>query len=278
MDRTKPHVQVFMLLPEPEPKNFYLKNDIGFQSEEFLVSYFSKISHCRALIEIENYQGFYDAENVAQFIQHYNVLDDYYMKNPGRVLRSLLKGWINWRDERISSEEAAYILLHNTITDESFSEAVARFESGCSSHNIVVSHRALNIPTNCSHEIESSGNSVSVACIELIHLPEWFSAGRIPQRNYNINPKHGENGRGEWTGASKLLCSHDNAREQLNQAMGVTEIDELYSFDQQHSKFIVFLYEGNIPTNQYHAYHIENNADVPKSIKMLFEKLRKLKD
>jgi len=60
--------------------------------------------------------------------------------------------------------------------------------------------------------------------------------------------------------------------------MGVREIDELYFFDQQHSKFIVFLFEGNTPANQYHAYHIENDAEVPKSVKMLFEKLRKLKD
>lgn len=275
MDYTKPHVQVFMLFPEPEPSQFYIKNDIGYQTEEYLAKYLLRISSCKNLIEIENYQGLYDGDNVRQFIEHYKVLEDYYPARPSSLLRSQLKSWRNWREDRHSGREYESKLYGNTLTNETFCEVAVRREIEYTNNHVIVSHQGLNIPVGTTHLVEFLEKAYPIPCIELSELPLWFTINRLPQRNYHPSPKHGENGRGEWSGAAKLLCSHVKAQDLLAQAFGVWELDELYLYDENHDKYITFRFEGDNTLNQYHAYHIEDN-DVPKSIKTLHSKLHEL--
>jgi|GEM_PF-6075678 len=276
MDKGKPHVQAFVLFPEPEKQHFYMKDDIGFQSEEFLRKFLLKINACKSLIEIENYQGYYDAENVEKFIQHYHLLEEYYPSKPSRLLRSQLKAWDNWRDERFSIEENECTLLGCAISNDSFTELVVRSREEENNRYIIVSHHALHIPTGTIHQVEFESKTYPVACIELANLPSWFSDNRMPQRNYHPSPKHGENGVGEWKDASRLLCSHNRAGLLLLRAIGSPELDELYLFDEQPGKFITFRYEGDNTLNQYHAYHLENENEVPTTIKKLHIKLCEL--
>lgn len=276
MDTSKPHVQVFILFPEPEPKQFYLKRFVEHQSEKHLATYISKISLCKNLIEIENYFGFYDDDNVKEFIQYFEILEEFYPTRPSSLLRSQLKGWFNWRDQRFSMEKFESKLFDIPISNETFTEIVVRSALENIHKHIVISHNALKIKTSLIYEVLYLGHSYQVECIELSNLPTWFNNNRIPRRNYHPSSKHGENGMGEHSGASKLLCNHTCATEMLHKALGNDEIDELYFFDEQYNKFIIFRYEGDNPLNQFHAYHLNNDNDVPKSVKVLYSKLLEL--
>lgn len=275
MDRSKPHVQAFVILPETEPQYFYIKDEIGYQTEDFLQNFIKKLSICKKLIEVENYQGYYDSENIKHFIKHYDILEDFYPSRPSSVLRSQLKSWVNWRDERYSIEDYECSLLGRTISDETFSEVAIRREVEEVNNHVIVSHEALNIPLGKTHPVEFLGKTYVIPCIAISDLPNWFSENRLPQRNYHPSPKHGENGIGEWLGASKLYCSHTHAQSLLLKSIGQSELDELYFYDEMHRKYIIYRFEGDNTLNQYHAYHIEDD-DVPKSIKELHIKLREL--
>ena len=101
-------------------------------------------------------------------------------------------------------------------------------------------------------------------------LESWISKKRIP-RVFNLNPKHGENGthvianKGEKV--EMLRCSRHEATNLLTIAKGDKRLTkELYAFDTNHNKFIVFKDE-NTPNNSYHGYHVDNENEVPKKIR-----------
>ena len=44
------------------------------------------------------------------------------------------------------------------------------------------------------------------------------------------------------------------------------------NFDTKNQKFIVFYYEADTPQNQYHAFHLDNENDIPKDILLFYKK------
>jgi hypothetical protein len=100
-------------------------------------------------------------------------------------------------------------------------------------------------------------------------LKKWFAINRTPSRRFHVIPKHGENGAGNWSGASPLECNCQHAQELLNTATG-KDTKELFNLDAENNKMIVFKSE-NDPNNQYHGYHVDrDSSDVPNEIKSLF--------
>lgn len=267
-----PHSQVFILLPETEPQYPFIRKYEGFQSEEELNQYFATLILIKKAIEIENYRGFYDVENVKQFLEHYDLLNDFYPMNPSRTLRILLKEWINWRSEKVSSSNASCVLLAQEMRDNSFCEVGSRKIQDKNNSYSLASHDALTIPLR-THTISIEEKAINIDCLLICDLPNWFRTNRVPKRVYHPNPKHGENGIGEWQHAAKLLCSHSDAEAMLQRAIGYHEIDELYYFDSKYHKFIIFRFEGDNPQHQYHAYHIENENEIPKAVKNLHHML-----
>lgn len=273
MDNKSPHCQVFILFPESNPQFFYIQRNIEFQGEGLLNEYFRKLKIAIELIQIENYQGFYDSNNIKHFLEEYEILEEYYPSNPSRYLRTLLKDWGNWRDRRVSELTFNCQLLNQSICDETFCEIVTKKIMDSKNKYLLVSHDALHIPIK-SHDIESEGIIHIVDCVSLTKLHSWFYNNRIPERIYHPSPKHGENSKGEWKGESKLYCSHNEAEDLLKMAFGRPELDELFYFDTKHEKYIIFRYEGKIGKDQYHAYHLED--DLKKSLKQLEQQLREI--
>jgi hypothetical protein len=263
-----PHSEVFILFPETDPIHPFIERYEGFQTEEELNQYFATLILSKKSIEIENYLGFYDIENVKQFLDHYDILNDFYLINPSRILRTLLKEWINWRDEIVSSFDGRCELLGQELRDNSFCEVSFRKIRDTNNTYSLASHKALTFPLR-THSLSIEGKAVNIDCLSVCDLPNWFSTNRVPRRTYHPNPKHGENGIGEWLHAAKLLCSHSDAEAMLQRAIGCTDIDELYYFDSTYHKFIIFRFEGDNPQHQYHAYHIENENEIPRTIKNL---------
>jgi len=73
-------------------------------------------------------------------------------------------------------------------------------------------------------------------------LENWY------QRNYNHNPKHGENGKNVKQNkdeqVSPLECSIQEATELLKSAVSTRSKAELYVYDDARKKFIVYKAES----------------------------------
>jgi len=107
----------------------------------------------------------------------------------------------------------------------------------------------------------------------------------LPKRKYNFSSKHGNIHKkadppklGEK--ASQLKCSDEDAQQLLNDAIFDRRYSGkkghwCYNFDPVHDTFIVFPYEGNTPSNQFHAFHIEREEwkkEIPSSVISFFGK------
>lgn len=98
---------------------------------------------------------------------------------------------------------------------------------------------------------------------------EWIIS-QGPKRVFNVSPKHGENGRGNWHNESPLLCSGEEAQELLNNA--IADFNEkqrrLFNYDRNRNAFIEFFYEGDTPQQQWHGFHVtsQDASRVPLSI------------
>jgi hypothetical protein len=90
------------------------------------------------------------------------------------------------------------------------------------------------------------------------------------QPEFSWNPKHGENGRGMIPNGnevvSPLLCNKEEAATILLLSVNSNKTDELYGYDRNHNKFIVFKDEYTLK-NTFHPYHPINQDDVPDDVK-----------
>ena len=116
---------------------------------------------------------------------------------------------------------------------------------------------------------------------------DWISSHHFPQRCYNWNPKHGENGKGahpSHNGAkvSVLLCSKEHAAEIMQNAIGEPMYDTLYCFDSDFDKYMEYKAEckynqlpQNAITRNHHSFHLDNDSSIPKRVK---KKLKAIRD
>jgi len=113
-------------------------------------------------------------------------------------------------------------------------------------------------------------------CINLEELYNWIIEETSEQRNFNKSDKHGENGKGHWKDASPLLNSKEEAQKMLKKAIPVFRAKDeirLFYFDENHSTYIEFFYEGNNPQKQWHGFHLEEKVwkRVPKEVKEMLK-------
>ncbi|MCP4352624.1 MAG: hypothetical protein GY795_44780 [Desulfobacterales bacterium] len=270
-----PQVNLFLLLPETEPSNQWMRSTEADFSEtdayETLIQDLKKIMY--ESIAIEKYEGFYDSSNINNFLCLYVTLEDCYPSAPKRILQSLIlrNAFINWREEAIQSPDTDYQIFNQSLNDNTFCEIAERKNRSSEDNYALLNHHAsainsmivVNINRESAIEIDNLRNNTGIS--------EWFAQNRLPPRNFNINPKHGENkqdmriANGERI--SPLRCSEERAQTLLNTAIGKSE-RELYNTDPDHDEIIVFKYEGPTPQNMYHGYHVpKNSGEVPFDIR-----------
>ncbi|MDR0832915.1 MAG: hypothetical protein LBN93_01805 [Candidatus Symbiothrix sp.] len=149
--------------------------------------------------------------------------------------------------------------------------------------SVVDKHDKIAILSFSSHInpfllVESNMIYDRLACISIPtrkDIVNWVSD--IKPRTFNLNPKHGENGKGNQPNASPLLCSKHNAQTLLNTAIPcfLERGKNMYNFDDDKKTFIVFFYEGDNPLNQWHGFHLkpdEWTKEIPKYIHKYFGK------
>lgn len=227
----------------------------------------------------------YDAENVLAFTYAIRVLPECY---PGRErdLRMVLKNLENWRANRESSKNDEYNLNDSRIKDEMRVEIATRMNNNPNDSFLL----AVHIPYYAAKNWQLTKGQ-DTYCIESLPLSikdvfAWMSSHHHPQRAYNWNPKHGENGIGahpsnNGNAVSILLCSREHAAEIIHKAIGEPMYDTLYCFDTEYRKYMEFKAEckyDHLPNTEtirkYHSYHIDNDRSIPNKVKRKLEILK----
>lgn len=257
---------VFLLLPETTPSNQWMLSNTDFQTNNGFAELIKDLIICFDSIKTENYSGYYDLNNIKNFIEHYSVLKEYYPLAPIRRLRSLLMNWANWRLNINQSNSKTYYLFNQPINNHSFCEIAERKLTIINDRFVLLNHSASVI----KRTISISVNQRLLIGIENVsdepQLKLWFSRNRIPKRNFHAIPKHGVNGRGNFQNANPLMCSEQRAKELIHTAIGESK-NELFNYDSNHDMILVFKFENDNPQNLYHGYHINSNStEVPNHI------------
>jgi len=224
-------------------------------------------------IAIENYEGFYDCLNVKNFLCLYDILEDDYPSAPKKLLQSVIlrNAFINWREKAIQSPDTNYQIFKQPISDNTFCEIAERKNMVSDDNYAILNHHACTIRNMIAININEK------LAIEIDNLKDekellvWFAQNRLPPRNFNINPKHGENRQHvqkvDGKKISPLRCSCQKAQTLLDSAIGNPE-KELYNLDPDYDEIIVFKYESRTPQNMYHGYHVpKDSEDVPIDIR-----------
>lgn len=228
----------------------------------------------------------YDAKNVSAYTYAMRVLPECY---PGRErsLRTVLKGVENWRVNRASVENEEYVMDRSNVKDEMRTEIASRMASNHENCYLLT----VGFPDYVAKEwkLSKGGNNYCIdsAPLSIKEAFEWLSLHHFPQRVYNWNPKHGENGQGahpEHDGekVSVLLCSREHAGQIMQKAIGIPFYDRLYCYDIEYSKYMEYKAEckhEHLPVNavsrKYHSYHLESDNDIPNRVKKKLEILNR---
>ncbi|MBN2746005.1 MAG: hypothetical protein JXR34_04700 [Bacteroidales bacterium] len=261
-------VNAYLVLPETNPANRWMLSTEMIQSQEAYSRFISKKAKEIDAIGFENYQGYFDNENVANFFEHFDTLEDLY-PSVKRKLQTKIASWQNWRKSPKQQNTRTYKIFNQAIENHTIPEIAQHKQNEPNDNYVLLNNEALNIG-NSPVRITISGRAhIQIDYVgNTADLKVWFAKNRIPPRNFHVIPKHGENGRGNWPGASPLMCSGQEAQQLLNTAIG-DNTDKLYNYDPQHSRYIVFWSE-NEPENLFHGYHLPlNTNEIPNEIKRI---------
>ena len=220
----------------------------------------------------------YDEKNASAFIYPLTVLSDFY---PSRVreFRFALKNLENWRKNRASSLKDEYISKGTIIRDELRSEIACRLIQNPNDSYLLV----VNIPNYVAKEWHVSKEK-KICIIKSIPLSikeafGWISLHHFPERHYNWNPKHGENGRGahpdnNGDNVSVLYCSREHAANIMRKAIGLPNYDTLYCYDAEIGMYMEYRAEckfEHLPAyttiRNYHSFHLVNDTSIPNRVK-----------
>lgn len=259
--------ELYLLLPKyidsKEDNSPYLESYELMENNESHI-FIESIEKLDVFLSHENFQGYYDSNNVKAFVYPLQQMDDCY-PNQRNYLRSILKNWENWRDVSLQDNTESFLFYHKSISDDTLCEITKRKSINDDNTYLLLNHQAFK----CSEPIvtitcNNTPVEIDQCDTDINSVSTWFEINRRPPRIYNHNPKHGENGVGAFYGASPNLCSKAQSSLLLQKAIGLPNRNDLYFYDAVNSKYIVFKNE-NTPSNTFHAFHVDIN-EVPKAI------------
>jgi hypothetical protein len=250
--------------------HFYLDLDWELYLDD-PINYLKKTHQIVSFVYQHKATVFYRKEQIKQFIEACEA-DKKYIDSLGDKLDLIIK---NARDKN----EGNYLFelnfaQENTTINHEKNLAISSIEA----HDKLALLSLSGITNNKTYLIAKSNDN-----FERVHLHifdnvsgilNWISTSK--PRKFNKSSKHGENGTGNWSSASKLKCFEKEAQILLDGAIPDFTIIEnrLFNFDEVHKTFIEFYCEGINPKNQWHGFHIEQKdwKRVPNSILKFFNK------
>lgn len=274
--------QLFVVFPEyvegeQQPTAPYIKS-IDLLSVEEIEDYINKINDIIFFITHENYQGFYDMDNVRAFGKPLEELEDCY---PGknRTLMMAINAWDNWRDTSVNDGSTQYFYHTTPLTPETLSEIAFRKKTIADNTYLVINNNAIECQDEILPVYDADRNNQEIEHRECTcgTLHKWFITQRKPPRIFNFNPKHGENGVGHRHDASPLRCLRGEAEEMLHKAVGESPGKPLFYYDTIRKQYIEFKNEKT-KVNTYHAFHVENNIVCHRIRKEVIKKTEQIVD
>ena len=268
--------ELLVLFPEnktsPVQTCVFTENVDGWEVDDFK-DCMGVLLRLKQTFQYERFMFFYDLNNVLAFCYpHLNHRHSLFNKK--YVMLTLLKGMCNWRSR--SEQHGELCMLHGlNIGLNSISEvAVRKLNRPDNSFSLV---DCMALISGCSlNAVSVNGQNVSV---DVLGLDErefytWFTNHRKPSRCYNWNSKHGEYGKGNWSGESRLLGSRTEASLLLRKAIGETYRGPLFCWDYQYGHYMEYKSELN---DTYHSFHLEGEDEkrIPSKVKMFIDKLQK---
>lgn len=237
---------------------------------------------------------FFDSRDVSGALNHLKELhdDQSRLTNPTTALRLLLRDYPDVQDESQVDHQSSYFSWHyqeSRVHPENVSILAEIAERSLASAG-AAKFLALTLgDTNHSNApiipvFKDSNQDAQLPKFVLIEYVyglaqafNWLNKNRRP-RKFIKNPKHGENGLGvrynKGEKVSPLRCSEAEAHVLLQTAIGDNKTAKLYNFDVAHSQYMEFPFENETPENIYHGYHLDNEAEVPNSVRAWIEKIR----
>lgn len=274
------HSELFLLLPkykEVKGQPNYI-NEKDIMSEFEVLEFIKGIDKICCFIENENYKGYYDVDNVLAFLYPIKEMEDCYPNLMTLMRRVIIKWGENWRTQKVQKDSESYKYYCLPIKDDTLCEITERkFVSTDGSTFLLINYDAFS----CSSETvmtmrNHDGVELDVCAADISYILKWYETNRKPQRVFNRNPKHGENGKGahpkhDGKKVSVLMCSSGEAREMLLKAIG-TDQKVLYFFDKKNEQYIEFKRESD---NTYHGFHldVDDEGRVPNNIKKMIKEL-----
>jgi hypothetical protein len=106
-------VNVFLLLPESTPSNQWMLECYPPDEEDSFSRFTDLVSELSEMFDtanIEVYEGFYDSENISNYLHAYSIVEDYYPSKPQYVLRKLIADncCYDWREAIIQADPSTY--------------------------------------------------------------------------------------------------------------------------------------------------------------------------
>jgi hypothetical protein len=279
-------LNVFLLLPEANPLHGFFHDAYEFVEEESLFRFLKELSESMEWIYRErNAVSFYSSENIQRFIDNFEDFKDDYLLDPASKIMDILADAYNWHEQQEQEQNCAYFIWHgqtaHLVVNNVISEIAERQKNSPEKSFLLLNFYAasftgekLNILKEVSEDNYLSILPTFLHVDNVTQLLKWLVDNR-QKRNFNLNPKHGENGiaahnKSRGNDVSLLLCNRAQAQELLNNAIGdARHTTELYNFDRRHQKFIIFKFENETPQNQYHGYHPDNQDEVSSLFKQL---------
>lgn len=273
--------ELFFIFPENKTAsqltNYFFEDASGLTDEE-IKNELNKLLNIRKTFRFEEYVCYYDLKNVEAFIYPHMVSGKYFRDsyfNRKYLLTTILAHMQNWRNHSCQEPDDMFELFGISLGGCTLCEVVKRIVLEPNKAYVIVNCNAIN-SNQSDYEVAFINNDncyyrhPSICYWDIKALHQWFSDHRVPQRTYNWNKKHGEYGKGEQKGESKLLGSRKEAEDLLKYAVGEIYRGVLFFYDATYKHYMEFKHEVN---NQYHSFHIEDVGRIPHEVKKLIDSL-----
>ena len=237
--------------------------------------YFKKLYSLVNLAKMHDCKLFYSKNQLKEFVTECRDLDENFSKSVGNSIEIIVENIISKK----INESLFFRIEYNK--ESSYIELV-----DLNILNILDEEESIKVIINLSREdsldryLKVNDTKTDLVDVKFIKSTESlvnFFSKEFEKRNFNLSPKHGENGIGHWNGESSLLCNKQQAQVLLDKSIGDFAVKKrrLFYFDENHNCYIEFFYEGENPQKQWHGFHItENlwNQRVPNEVKKFFNK------
>ncbi len=285
-------IQAFLLLPESSSIHSILPDNYQLLDGNTLQVFLADLGISLDIIGREkDAQLYYAPINIEAFLESFDEeTNELYLINPREVLQEELSAANaeDWTLQKKQKNNIRYFIWNidaqtQLTPPHTISEIAERqFANENQDKFILINQQAVEVTHNSSITLMRVADNNDKTDIPYVvnadNLENWLIENR-KTRYFNVHPKHGENGTGNW-GQSRgnkvdvLECSAHEAQELLRNAIGDCRKSErkFFNFDTNRRKYILFYFEGNNPQNQFHGFHIPNENEN----KEVFPNLRKI--